>query len=105
MNSILETNNKEILPLIFGGLGTPMWEFLFVDDLAGAVVFALENKLSDNLYNIGTGRDLTIKALAELIQSIVGHTGKISWDSTKPDGTPRKLLDVPKMEEVGGRQR
>ncbi len=88
-------------PVTLWGSGTPMREFLFVDDMAEAVVFALENKLPDYLYNIGTGEDLTIKALAETIQKITGHQGEIVWDSTKPDGTPRKLMDVSKMHELG----
>jgi GDP-L-fucose synthase len=83
------------------GSGTPMREFLHVEDLADAVVFSLENQLQDNLYNVGTGSDLTIKNLAELIQKIVGHEGDITWDSSKPDGTPRKLLDVSKMTNAG----
>ena len=83
------------------GSGTPMREFLYVEDLAEAVVFALENKFQDNLYNVGTGEDLTIKELAEMIQKIVGHTGEIHWDSSKPDGTPRKLMDVSKMTSAG----
>ncbi|APG60432.1 GDP-L-fucose synthase family protein [Christiangramia salexigens] len=83
------------------GSGSPMREFLFVDDMADAVVFALENKLEENLYNIGTGKDLTIKELAELIQNIVGHEGEIIWDAEKPDGTPRKLMNVDKMKEAG----
>lgn len=83
------------------GSGSPMREFLFVDDLAESVVFALENKLSEHLYNIGTGVDLTIRELSEKIQKIVGHQGKIIWDSTKPDGTPRKLMDISKMHEIG----
>ena len=83
------------------GSGTPLREFLHVDDLADAVVFAFENQLPENLYNIGTGTDLTIKELAALIQGIVGHTGEIIWDSTKPDGTPRKLMDVSKMTNAG----
>ncbi|PZU08390.1 MAG: GDP-fucose synthetase, partial [Chryseobacterium sp.] len=81
--------------------GTPMREFLFVDDMAASVIFALENKLPEHLYNVGTGVDLTIKELAELIQKIVGHAGEIIWDSEKPDGTPRKLMDVSKMHELG----
>ncbi|MFA5300572.1 MAG: GDP-L-fucose synthase [Lutibacter sp.] len=88
-------------PVELWGSGTPMREFLFVDDMAEAVVFALENKLPEYLYNIGTGEDLTIKQLAETIQKIVGHQEKIIWDATKPDGTPRKLLDVSKMHELG----
>jgi GDP-L-fucose synthase len=83
------------------GSGTPMREFLHVDDMADAVVYAFENQLSENLYNIGTGSDLTIKELAELVQKTVGHKGNIIWDSSKPDGTPRKLMDVSKMTNAG----
>ena len=83
------------------GSGTPMREFLFVDDMAEAVVFALENILPDYLYNIGSGKDITIKELAETIQNTIGHKGKIIWDASKPDGTPRKLMDVSKMKELG----
>jgi GDP-L-fucose synthase len=89
------------VPVVLWGSGTPMREFLYVDDMAAAVVFALENKLPDYLYNIGTGVDLTIKELAETIQKIVGHQGQIIWDSSKPDGTPRKLMDVSKMHDLG----
>ncbi|SDD38876.1 GDP-L-fucose synthase [Algoriphagus faecimaris] len=88
-------------PVTLLGSGTPMREFLYVEDLAEAVVFALENKFTENLYNVGTGEDLTIRELALLIQKIVGHTGEIIWDSTKPDGTPRKLMDVSKMTSAG----
>ena len=88
-------------PVTLWGSGTPMREFLFVNDMAEAVVFALENKLPDYLYNIGTGEDLTIRQLAETIQKITGHQGEIIWDSTKPDGTPRKLMDISKMHELG----
>ena len=83
------------------GSGTPMREFLFVDDMAEAVVFALENNLSEYLYNIGTGKDITIKELAYTIQSVVGHQGNILWDASKPDGTPRKLMDVSKIKYMG----
>ena len=69
--------------------------------MADAVVYAFENKLPDSLYNIGTGVDLTIKELAKLIQKTIGHSGKIVWDSSKPDGTPRKLMDVSKMADAG----
>ena len=93
-----ENNNA---PVTLWGSGKPMREFLFVDDMAEAVVFALENELPDYLYNVGTGEDLTIKLLAETIQKTVGHTGTIIWDSTKPDGTPRKLMDISKMHELG----
>tara|TARA_Y100001954_G_C15761343_1_gene579295 strand:+ start:264 stop:1211 length:948 start_codon:yes stop_codon:yes gene_type:complete len=83
------------------GSGTPKREFLFVDDLAEAVVFALEKKLPEYLYNVGSGKDITIKDLAETIQKVTGHQGEIIWDSSKPDGTPRKLMDVSKMKEMG----
>ena len=83
------------------GSGTPMREFLHVDDMAEAVVFALENQLSSNLNNIGTGKDVTIKELAETIQRVIGHQGQIIWDASKPDGTPRKLMDVSKMKAMG----
>ena len=88
-------------PVTLWGSGTPMREFLFVDDMAEAVVFALENKLPDYLYNVGPGEDLTIKELAETIQKITGHQGAIIWDAEKPDGTPRKLMDVSKMHDLG----
>jgi len=88
-------------PVELWGSGSPMREFLHVDDMADAVVFALENKLPEHLYNIGTGKDLTIKELAELIQKTVGHKGEILWDSSKPDGTPRKLMNVDKMKNAG----
>ncbi|MBT5750642.1 MAG: GDP-L-fucose synthase [Flavobacteriales bacterium] len=83
------------------GSGTPMREFLFVDDMAEAVVFALENKLPEYLYNIGSGKDITIKELAETIQKVTGNQGEIIWDTEKPDGTPRKLMDVSKMAALG----
>lgn len=83
------------------GSGTPLREFLFVDDMAASVIFALENVLPEHLYNVGTGSDLTIKELAETIQKIVGHEGEIEWDATKPDGTPRKLMDISKMHDLG----
>lgn len=83
------------------GSGTPMREFLHVEDLAQAVVFALENRLPEHLYNVGTGTDVTIKELAETIQTITGHQGDIIWDSEKPDGTPRKLMDSHKIKNLG----
>jgi GDP-L-fucose synthase len=88
-------------PVKLWGSGTPMREFLFVDDMAEAVVFALENKLPEYLYNVGSGKDITIKELAETIQQVTGHQGEIMWDSTKPDGTPRKLMDVSKIATLG----
>ncbi|MGC1473611.1 MAG: GDP-L-fucose synthase [Psychroserpens sp.] len=88
-------------PVKLWGSGTPMREFLHVDDLARAVLFAVKNKLPDYLYNVGTGTDVTIKTLAETIQNTVGHQGVIEWDTTKPDGTPRKLMDSSKLRSLG----
>jgi len=88
-------------PVTLWGTGSPMREFLHVDDLAEAVRFTLENKLEESLYNIGTGVDLTIKELAETVQKIVGHTGEIIWDKTKPDGTPKKQLNINKIKKEG----
>lgn len=87
--------------VVLWGSGTPLREFLFVDDMASSVIFALENILPEHLYNVGTGVDLSIQQLAQTIQHIVGHKGEVIWDSSKPDGTPRKLLDVSKMNELG----
>jgi GDP-L-fucose synthase len=88
-------------PVTLWGTGTPQREFLYVEDLAEAVVFAMENDLDENLYNIGTGKDLSIKDLALTIQDITGHEGEIQWDTDKPDGTPRKLMDVTKINRQG----
>ncbi len=88
-------------PVVLWGSGNPLREFLHVDDLAKAVVFAVENTLPENLYNVGTGKDISIKELASIIQEIVAHKGAIKWDTSKPDGTPRKLLDVSKINALG----
>ncbi|QDW22621.1 GDP-L-fucose synthase [Flavobacterium sp. KBS0721] len=96
-----EAKENDHSPVTLWGTGTPLREFLFVDDMAQAVVFALENQLPDYLYNVGTGEDLSIEKLAWTIQQIVGHRGEIIWDTTKPDGTPRKLMDSAKMNQLG----
>ncbi len=83
------------------GTGSPFREFLHVDDLAQATIFALENDLGEDLYNVGFGSDVTIKELAELVRSIVGYNGEIIWDCTKPDGTPKKLMDSSKLGVLG----
>jgi GDP-L-fucose synthase len=101
MRKFHEAKLKGNVPVELWGSGTPMREFLFVDDLAEAVLFLVENKLNDHLYNVGTGTDVTIKDLALLIQKITGHQGEIIWDDTKPDGTPRKVLDVSKLKALG----
>jgi GDP-L-fucose synthase len=96
-----EAKESDHAPVQLWGSGSPMREFLYVDDVANAVHFVLQNKMPENLYNVGTGKDITIKALAELIQKITGHQGEIQWDTTKPDGTPRKLMDVSKLKKAG----
>ncbi|NCD10917.1 MAG: GDP-L-fucose synthase [Epsilonproteobacteria bacterium] len=86
------------------GTGKPMREFLFADDLAEACVYLMENKSAEDigdLVNIGTGEDCTILELAETIKEVVGYKGKLIFDTTKPDGTPRKLLDVSKINSLG----
>ena len=96
-----EAKENNHSPVTLWGSGTPKREFLFVDDLAKAVIYALENKLSEHLYNVGSGKDITIKELAKIVQNEVGHKGEIIWDSSKPDGTPRKLMDISKMKAMG----
>ncbi len=83
------------------GTGTPLREFLYVDDLADACVFLMNHYSGNETVNVGTGKELTIKELTELVAKVVGFTGKIGWDASKPDGTPRKLLDVTKLKELG----
>ena len=83
------------------GTGTPLREFLYVDDMADACVFLLENYSGEQHVNIGTGKEVSIKQLAETVQKTVGYTGKIIWNSAMPDGTPRKLTDVTKLHNLG----
>ena len=85
------------------GTGSPLREFLFVEDLADACVFLLENYDSSKHINVGSGEDLSIKDLAAIVAEEVGFTGETLWDESKPDGTPRKLLDVSKINELGWR--
>jgi GDP-L-fucose synthase len=92
-------NNHSMVEL--WGSGVPKREFLHVDDLAKAVVFSLENNLNESLYNVGSGHEISIKKLAELIQEVTEHRGGIIWDETKPDGTPRKLMDSSKLNKLG----
>ena len=83
------------------GDGSPFREFLYVDDLANLCVFLMNNYSGNETVNAGTGKEITIKALAELVADIVGYRGEIVWDTTKPNGTPRKLLDVSKAAALG----
>jgi len=101
LRKFYEAKLNDNAEVVLWGSGTPMREFLFVDDMAEAVVYALERELPEYLYNVGSGKDITIKELAETIQKVTGHQGEIIWDASKPDGTPRKLMDVSKMKEMG----
>ena len=87
------------------GTGAPLREFLYVDDMADACVYLLENYSGGEHVNIGTGKEITVKALAELVKEIVGFEGDIVWDDSMPDGTPRKLLDVSKLHDIGWREK
>ncbi|MCO4783714.1 MAG: GDP-L-fucose synthase [Candidatus Cloacimonetes bacterium] len=91
-------NEKEVT---LWGTGSPKREFLYVDDMAEACVFLMEKYNEKGLVNIGTGQDVTIKELANSIREIIGFTGEIIWDTSKPDGTPRKLLNVDKINKLG----
>jgi len=118
-NDNYDLNNSHVLPallrkaheaklrgdreLVVWGSGKPMREFLYVDDMADACVFMMENAIGTGLFNVGTGTDVTICELAESIMSVVGFDGVIEFDSSKPDGTPRKLLDVSQLENRGWR--
>ena len=93
-----EAENEDVT---LWGTGSPYREFLHVNDLADAIIFTLENKMNHSIYNIGPGKEISIKGLAELIQKLTKHKGKIIWDSTKPDGTPRKLMNVSRINSLG----
>jgi GDP-L-fucose synthase len=120
-NDNYDLNNSHVLPALIRkfhtakitnapsvevwGTGSPMREFLHVDDLADACFFLLQNYDEELFVNIGTGEDLTIKALAEMIKDIVGYTGELKWNTDKPDGTPRKLMDVGRLHKLGWKHR
>jgi GDP-L-fucose synthase len=87
--------------VVLWGTGSPYREFLYVDDMANACVFIMFEQDSTELLNIGTGVDLTIREVAELVADVVGYEGSIVWDASKPDGTPRKVLDVSRMKKIG----
>jgi len=87
--------------LIVWGSGSPRREFLYVDDLADACVLLMEKNISEGVFNVGTGTDVTIKELVEIITSVVRYQGNIVFDTKKPDGSPQKLLDVTKINELG----
>jgi len=96
-----EAKEQNAAEVVIWGTGSPMREFLFADDLAEACFYLMQNYNEPGLVNIGTGEDLSIKDLALLIKQIVGYPGEIKFDTTKPDGTPRKLMDVTKLANAG----
>ena len=116
-NDNYDLNNSHVLPalirkfheakinnhskVILWGSGEPMREFLYVDDLAEAILFSLVNDLDLDLYNVGSGHEISIKELAVMIQQIIGHRGEILWDINKPNGAPRKILDSSKLKSLG----
>ena len=116
-NDNYDLNNSHVLPalirkaheakmrgdkeLVVWGSGKPMREFLYVDDMADACVFLMEQSNSDGIFNVGTGEDVTIHELAVTVMDVVGFRGKIVFDASKPDGTPRKLLNVDRMRTLG----
>jgi len=117
LNDSYDLNNSHVVPalirkaheakqrgdkeLVVWGSGKPMREFLYVDDMADACVFLIEKEISEGLFNIGTGKDVTIRELAETVMNVVDFQGEIKFDASKPDGSPRKLLNVDRMSELG----
>jgi len=116
-NDNYDLNNSHVLPaliqkvheakarsdkeFVVWGSGKPRREFLYVDDMADACVFLMEQGVSEGLFNVGTGQDVTIRELAETIMDVIGYRGQIIFDASKPDGTPRKLLNVDRMRDLG----
>lgn len=96
-----EAKENNLSEVVIWGTGTPLREFLYVDDLADACVYLMNTYSGNETVNLGTGKELSIKELAELVKKVVGFKGNITFDITKPDGTPRKLLDVSKLEKLG----
>jgi GDP-L-fucose synthase len=120
-NDSYDLNNSHVLPalirkaheaksrgdgkLVVWGSGKPKREFLYVDDMADACIFVMEKDIGDGLFNVGVGEDVTVRELAETVMDIVGFQGEIEFDASKPDGTPRKVLNVDRMHELGWRAR
>jgi GDP-L-fucose synthase len=118
-NDNYDLNNSHVLPALIRkfheaklnnepfvslwGTGSPRREFLHSDDMAGACLFLMQHYNEPGIINVGTGEDITISQLADLMQDITGYKGEIHWDSSKPDGTPRKLMDVSKLNNLGWR--
>jgi GDP-L-fucose synthase len=120
-NDNYDLNNSHVLPALIRkfheakmsgkpeveiwGTGSPKREFLHVDDLAAACVYLMENYSGDQHVNVGTGEDISIRDLAQLVMELTGYTGKLVFNTEKPDGTPRKLLDVSKLNGLGWKHR
>ena len=120
-NDNYDLNNSHVLPAMIRkfheakeenkpfvelwGTGSPLREFLHADDLADACYFLMQNYDEPGFLNIGVGSDVTIKSLAEMIQNVTGYEGEIQWNTEKPDGTPRKLMDVSKLHSLGWKHR
>lgn len=117
INDNYDLNNSHVLPalinkaheaklrgekqLVVWGSGMPMREFLYVDDAADALIFMMENNVNEGIFNIGTGEEISIRKLAEIIMNIIGFKGEIVFDANKPDGTPRKLVSVERLKHLG----
>ena len=98
-----EAKEQDLSQVVVWGTGTPRREFLYVDDLADAALFLMDNYDDEHIVNVGVGEDVSITELAELVSKIVGYHGSIIYDTSKPDGTPRKLLDIAKLNALGWR--
>jgi GDP-L-fucose synthase len=101
INKFITAKDKNLSSVVCFGDGSPTREFLFSDDLADGLIFLMENYNHPEIINIGPNREVSIKELSELIAKIVGYTGKILWDTTKPNGTPRRALDTSRMDSLG----
>jgi GDP-L-fucose synthase len=100
-----EAGEQGLPEVVAWGTGSPRREFLHVDDLADACAFLLGQAEPPDWINVGTGTDVTIRELTELVAEVTGYRGRIVWDATKPDGTPRKLMDVSRLSALGWRAR
>lgn len=101
LRKFITAKRNGVATVTLWGTGSPMREFLYVDDLANACFYLMNNYNEKGLVNVGCGYDVTIKQLADIVKQTVGFSGEIIWDTTKPDGTPRKLMDVSKLEALG----